>query len=107
MLEGIHAREWISPATVTYILDQLVENAETHRSAQLRTFYLTYCTVHRLIFEKTASLLQKVKSNKPYKNIIIRLNEPILFGFKIFFQLTTKNKNFNLGKPLLTTPCFF
>jgi hypothetical protein len=42
MLEGIHAREWISPATVTYILDQLVENAETHRSAQLSTFYLTY-----------------------------------------------------------------
>jgi hypothetical protein len=44
MLLGIHAREWISPATVTYILDQLVENAETHRSAQLRTFYLTYCS---------------------------------------------------------------
>ncbi|XP_011630691.2 LOW QUALITY PROTEIN: carboxypeptidase B-like [Pogonomyrmex barbatus] len=25
---GIHAREWISPAVVTYIIDQLVENSE-------------------------------------------------------------------------------
>jgi carboxypeptidase A4 len=25
---GIHAREWISPATVTYIIDQIVENWE-------------------------------------------------------------------------------
>ena len=25
---GIHAREWISPAAVTYIIDYLVENSD-------------------------------------------------------------------------------
>lgn len=27
---GIHAREWIAPAAVLYILNQLVENATNH-----------------------------------------------------------------------------
>ncbi|XP_063242988.1 carboxypeptidase B-like [Bacillus rossius redtenbacheri] len=30
---GIHAREWISPAVVTYIINELVENYESHSDA--------------------------------------------------------------------------
>lgn len=28
---GIHAREWIAPATALYLLNQLVENTQTHK----------------------------------------------------------------------------
>lgn len=30
MLTGTHAREWISPASVAYIISELVENREAH-----------------------------------------------------------------------------
>ena len=29
-LQGIHAREWVSPATVTWIMSELVENYAAH-----------------------------------------------------------------------------
>ena len=30
-MAGIHAREWISPATVTYIINELVENFNIYK----------------------------------------------------------------------------
>lgn len=35
---GIHAREWISPATVLYIINQLVENANATNNTNLLTY---------------------------------------------------------------------
>ncbi|KAJ8681685.1 hypothetical protein QAD02_017477 [Eretmocerus hayati] len=39
---GIHAREWISPATVTYLIDRLVrsENSEVRRLAEAYDWYI-------------------------------------------------------------------
>ena len=31
IIEGIHAREWISPATTTYIIKELVENSRQNQ----------------------------------------------------------------------------
>ena len=39
-LSGIHAREWISPATATYIISELVENVDLNRD--ILEFYDIY-----------------------------------------------------------------
>lgn len=41
---GIHAREWISPASVTYIINQIVENYETE-SEDIKNLDLYFITV--------------------------------------------------------------
>lgn len=37
---GIHAREWISPAVVVYIINQLVENKENHYLIENISWYI-------------------------------------------------------------------
>jgi carboxypeptidase A4 len=37
---GIHAREWISPASVTYIIKELVENRQNNLWADKMDFYV-------------------------------------------------------------------
>lgn len=69
---GIHAREWIAPATVLYILQQLVENPDnrdllsgvdwyllpvlnpdgyefTHTTVSRKLFDILYC-LHEIVF---------------------------------------------------------
>jgi carboxypeptidase A4 len=40
LLLGIHAREWITPASVTYVIKQLVENRKNNTWADKVDFYV-------------------------------------------------------------------
>ena len=40
IISGIHAREWISPATVTYVMNNLVTNPQYDRLLDMFDFFI-------------------------------------------------------------------
>ena len=40
LFAGIHAREWISPATVTYVMKELVTNPQYRPLLQMFDFFI-------------------------------------------------------------------
>ncbi|XP_012064576.1 PREDICTED: zinc carboxypeptidase-like [Atta cephalotes] len=67
---GIHAREWIAPATVLYILDQLLtsNNTDVRNLAESHDWYIfPVCNPDGYVYTHTTNRMWR-KTRKPYGN---------------------------------------
>jgi len=71
---GIHAREWISPATVTYLIRSLVEGSEDVDRDILNTFDFFFLPVMNPDgYEYTFTNNRMWRKNRSQKNVVAQL----------------------------------
>ncbi|CAH1100449.1 unnamed protein product [Psylliodes chrysocephalus] len=83
---GMHAREWISPAVVTYIINQLVYNLDNEPDYMQNIDYYIAPVMNPDGYEYSHTIDRIWRKNR-------RPNDPTLSGFKLCYG-TDLNRNF-------------